>query len=142
MEPERFRALLDAYGGDPQRWPGEERAAMQAFLVEHAEAETWRREAQALDLALAAYHVDALDLSARILDGVPRSPLERFVDWLLPGEVQAWWRPAMAAAVPLFLGVAIGLADPGDAGTTVTDSDWTTQEQSLLASGLGSAWYE
>jgi hypothetical protein len=113
---------------------------METFLAANPEAEAWRREAQALDLALHAYAVPDLNIADRVLASVPRSLLERGLDWLLPAEPVLWWRPAVAAALPLVLGVAIGLADVAVGGAT--NSDWTTQEQALLATGIGSAWYE
>lgn len=147
MDAERFQFLLDAYGGDSQRWPAEERAAMQAFLSANEEAEAWRQEAQALDLTLSAYPVASFDLADRILESVPRSGLEAFLDWLLPQKPGAWWRPAAAAALPLFLGIAIGIAEVpgtgvGGADTATTDADWTLQEQDLLTGGYGDTWYE
>ena len=142
MDPERFRFLLDAYGSDSRHWPAEERPAMEAFLAENAEAEVWRREAQALDLALSGYSVESFDLTDRILGSVPRSALEQVLDWLLPEEPRAWWRPAVAAAIPLFLGIAIGITDPAASVSGSTDGDWTAQEQDLLSGSYGSAWYE
>ena len=105
---------------------------MEAFLAAHPEAEAARRDALDLDLALAAFPVEAFDIRERILDAIPASGPERFLAWLLPTEPRAWWRPAVAAAVPLMLGVAIGVVDP--AGTART-TDWTVEEQSLLGAG-------
>lgn len=38
MTPDRFNALIDAYGADARRWPVSERAAAEAFLATAPEA--------------------------------------------------------------------------------------------------------
>lgn len=140
MEPERFRSLLDAYGGDPERWPASERVSMQQFLAQNPQAETWRREAQALDLALADFPVAPVDLVDQIMARIPPSRLEKFLEWLLPRDRHAWWRPAVAATLPLVLGVVIGMTEIAALGAG--DVDWTAQEQALLVNDYESAWYE
>lgn len=146
METERFRALLEAYGGEPRRWPAEERAAMQAFLSEHSEAEAWRREALSLDLALDAYAVEAVDLLEPILERISQSFADRVLAWLIPQESRSWWRPALAATCPLVLGVVIGLNEAALSDTAMNpdgdETGWNAQEQRLLESDFGSAWYE
>lgn len=53
MDEHRFRALLDAYGGDPRRWPAEEREAAQAFADAHTDRAP-QDEAARLDAVLEA----------------------------------------------------------------------------------------
>jgi hypothetical protein len=48
----RFRALLDAYGAEPGRWPAAERASALALLQESEGAEAARNEAAPLDALL------------------------------------------------------------------------------------------
>lgn len=56
MTPERFSALLEAYGADPRRWPADERAAAGRFATgQKAE----QAEAAALDRLLDAATVPA-----------------------------------------------------------------------------------
>jgi len=140
MQPERFRDLVDAYGADPLRWPAEERAAMEAFRAANPQAEVWCRDAQRLDLVLAAYPVGSLDLVERVVESVPRSPLERCLAWILPSEHTLWWRPALAAALPLALGIGIGLTSGAESGSAAMD--WASLEQGLLDGGTESAWYD
>jgi len=52
MEPARLRALLEAYGAEPARWPEEERAAAQALVAAHPELRTLQGQEAALDAAL------------------------------------------------------------------------------------------
>jgi GAF domain-containing protein len=65
MTPERFRALLQAYGTDPARWPDDERSAARALaaqdsvelrqsLAEEARLDAW------LDAHVVATPGDAL----------------------------------------------------------------------------------
>ena len=59
MTPERFRVLLDTYGGDMRRWPKAERDAARALLagdpaglrVDHAEAARLDRDLDAHEIA-------------------------------------------------------------------------------------------
>jgi hypothetical protein len=81
------------------------------------------RDYQAFDDALDRYQVDidVGDLAGRIIAAVtgPSRPgqtgkgtrlLDRILDWLMPADTSPrnLWRPAVAAALPLLLGVAIG----------------------------------
>ncbi|HYE00512.1 MAG TPA: hypothetical protein VEH84_14095, partial [Alphaproteobacteria bacterium] len=69
MDAARLRALLDAYGARPERWPPAERAAALALLAASAEARAARAEAAALDalLDLAAAPAPSAALVGRIL---------------------------------------------------------------------------
>lgn len=53
MDEHRFRALLDAYGGAPRRWPAQEREAAQAFAEAHTDRAP-QDEAARLDAVLEA----------------------------------------------------------------------------------------
>ena len=137
MDTERFRGLVDAYGADPRRWPEDERAAMEAFRGAEPPAEAWLHEARELDGWLDRDTVTTRDLSQQILRALPQPFAERLVAWLLPREPGLWWRPAVAAALPVVFGVAIGMATP-----TTTATDWTEEEQALLSAVPGGVWYE
>lgn len=49
MRPERFAALLDAYGAEPRRWPEGERQAALEYLMASRGARRLRDDAAALD---------------------------------------------------------------------------------------------
>jgi hypothetical protein len=72
MNEARFRAILDAYGGDPRRWPLEERAAASAFAAT-TEGGIALAEAEALDrmLDLATPSPPSDLLARRILAAAP-----------------------------------------------------------------------
>ena len=66
MTPERFTALVSAYGADARRWPESERATAQAFMA--AEPETTRAvlaEADALDALLHAAPAQQVSMALR-----------------------------------------------------------------------------
>ena len=69
----RLRALVDAYGANPDRWPAEERAAAAELLSTSPEAQRYRDAAAGLDalLALAREPEPPVALRDRILAGVP-----------------------------------------------------------------------
>ena len=62
MNPERFRALLDAYGADFERWPEAERASARALAAQdHPELRERLAEAALLDGWLDSHTVAAAD---------------------------------------------------------------------------------
>lgn len=77
MTPERFTALLEAYGADPRRWPEAERAEALALLAAGPPVLRQQlQEAAWLDARLDASPVAAPDetLIARIAAGAQASP--------------------------------------------------------------------
>jgi hypothetical protein len=65
MELTRLGELLDAYGGDPQRWPAAERDAALALLASSPIARAQQQAASVLDTALDAYTVAPPDAALR-----------------------------------------------------------------------------
>ncbi len=126
MTLERFQALLDAYGGDPKRWPEGERQAAQLFAESTAEARRLLGEARALD---------------RFLDGAETAPATRALeDRILAGfparggsapSSSGRWIPAAAVAASLALGLITGAALPGIAGIKAQDA----KDPALVALG-------
>lgn len=142
MNRERFLELLDAYGAREAAWPAEERAAMCAQLDDDAQARRALDAARELDAQLDSYRPSLPDLGARVLAALPPpGPLERLLAWLFPGGAGSLLRPAATAALPLVLGVALGMALPGTA--TDDPGGWEGQERSLFSDGLDeAAWYD
>ena len=54
MNVEEFSALVDAWGGHPDRWPNDRRDAAEALLQESGEAQALLVDAKALDAMLAS----------------------------------------------------------------------------------------
>lgn len=118
MELERFKQIMDAYGGNPQRWPQAERQAAQILLDTSATAHQWQQEALMLDALLdnVAVVAPSAELKNRIFVSV--QAFSREVDiwqWLaqwLWGTTwtQHVWRPALALGLPIFFGMGLGLS--------------------------------
>jgi hypothetical protein len=80
MDLVRFSAILEAYGGNPERWPADERQAAEAFAAKNPDvAASLVGEARALDAALnQAQALDAANydlLAARVLRQKPAPAL-------------------------------------------------------------------
>jgi hypothetical protein len=98
-----FRAVLDAYGAEPARWPAERRAAALALLRRSPEARAALAAARDLDrvLDIAAPAPVPADLLGRVLAAAPRARAgRRGWGWL--------WQPAAAMVAAGFLGIAMG----------------------------------
>jgi hypothetical protein len=82
MTPERFQEILDAYGGDANRWPAGERAAAEALAARSPAAQRARAAAQRLDRLLDrlpipdAPPIDAPLLTARVLAAAQTAPAD------------------------------------------------------------------
>lgn len=113
MSLERLRALLDAYGANPDRWPPEERATAIALLEQSPQAQRWRDASARVDALLD--HAPEVEVSAtlinRILVATPTPALSAnrtpppYRD--LTRRVRAW--RTLAAAVPLAAAAAVVL---------------------------------
>ncbi len=100
MNQDRFEALCDAYGGDIDRWPVEDRDAARAFVEAHrAIAEPLLKAARALDEAL----------SQAVLDPPSEAQYQRVVAQGIAARTprQPVWAAA-AAAVMLTVGLGAG----------------------------------
>src|SRR5262249_25951605 len=123
MRMDRLRELLEAYGGEPGRWPANERAAAIALLAHDEEAARLQRAAAAIDSLLdrappiAPPIIDAEKLVAEIT-AEPQSTAE--VVTLRPKRQASpgafWLKVASLAAAALigFLVSATQLTSFGD----------------------------
>jgi hypothetical protein len=88
MTAERFRAIVDAYGADPARWPADERGAAQAWAAQHrAAADALLDGAAQLDawLGEASVAAPAAALTRRIAASAPQPA---------PPRARLWWSGA------------------------------------------------
>ena len=149
MNLDRFKRLIDAAGASPDRWPGKEREEALALLNISPEARQQLEQAEALDTLLDGFTVPAdtaqqQRLARSIMEStaIRPDPLSRLIEWLLPpdaGSLRLWWRPILAASMPLIAGIAIGLnANPlQDSRMLMTDEE----ELAVMAiSWQASAW--
>lgn len=118
MDAVRLKALLEAYGGDPARWPAVERLAAETFAAENASAfAPLFEEARTLDAALR---------EVQTLDAAPCDLLAARVLRRAPAPVSLGHRALAALAACAALGVLVGyggalLAPPSDFGFDVAD---------------------
>lgn len=98
----RFEQIIDAYGGDPGRWPADERAAAEALMATNAEAQAMAGEASLVDswLDQAPDVAPSELLVRRVLKAAPVQT--RVFGW----ASGAGW--AAAAAAGLVLGLSLG----------------------------------
>ncbi len=124
---DRLRAVLDAYGAAPGRWPAAERTALQGLAAERAEARALVAEAAALDRALD--EAGAFEPSPAALAGalaLPDAAGRGALRLLWPfGPL---WQPALPLAASLLLGLAVGLVD---VGTEATEMAWNGSFEGL-----------
>ena len=141
MNIERVKTIIEAYGGDPSRWPQDERNEALAMLEQSDELELLMNDARQLDALLDAISpADAPNhaLRAQILriakgSSAPTT-IERLLEWLLDGTpTERVLRPAMASLLPLLLGFAIGVVTPDNGVNEVLAQDALADEVALLA---------
>ena len=113
MNLETFTKLLDSYGTVEANWPAEVRGEAVAFVTENEAARSLLLQYAPLDQALDRYTVrpDIDRMRAVLMAKVGRKNLfDRVTAWLMPepGNLQAIWRPAVAATLPLILGIILG----------------------------------
>jgi hypothetical protein len=117
MTPDRFNALIDAYGADARRWPVSERAAAEAFLATAPEAaRAALAEADEIDALLhgSKAPVVSMALRDRVIAAAAESGLKagrtgrRWLDriFLVAG---AGWAAAACAGVVAGLGLTTHL---------------------------------
>jgi len=110
MTPERFAAILDAYGADPRRWPDAEREAARAMASARADA---LAEADALDAWLdhAPRPVPSEALRQRVIAAVGAVGRRGRLWWdRLTVTVGVGWAAAACAGVVAGVGLTRQLA--------------------------------
>ena len=94
MDPERFEALIAAYGAAPARWPEEERAAAKAFARRDPHAAKLLADADAIDALLFAHRVaePSRTLRAMVIESAPRRRT-------IGRRLRLWWSSIVFALV-------------------------------------------
>lgn len=122
MTQARFAALVEAYGGDPARWPLNERRSAERWLATTPAAQLLVSQARDLDRALGAktQAIASTALEARLLEDFERanrrSSLHEHVaavaQMIWPG-VPAW-QPAFLLGIAFAVGLCIAAFAPLD----------------------------
>lgn len=105
---ERFAALVEAYGGDVERFPERERALARALSLRSGEAHRMLEGARALDDLLVSARADTMRLRPVLLEEALERIPERFPQIRPPLVILPFrtpFRAALAAAAALLLGV-------------------------------------
>lgn len=113
MNLKTFGRLLETYGTIEGHWPPEVRAEAKQLLSTDAGARALLERYAPLDEALDNYRVnpDVTSVRAALLARFDKKNIiDRITAWLLPepGERHAFWRPALAATLPLIIGIILG----------------------------------
>lgn len=115
MDLQRLRALIEAYGAQPRRWPAAEREQARALLDASPEARQWLEQARTTDAMLdgVAARPAPAALRDRLLARTP-SPRRGWRHALaaLWRELGGWSLagPALAAGLALGVGMGVGLS--------------------------------
>jgi hypothetical protein len=116
MNLEQLEKTLSRYGGNPARWPADERAAAEALIASDAAAAKLQSEAARLDALIGeAVQPVAMDSATvgRIMAGVGNGRHHEVAVRPTP-RLFAWAGAAMVAF--LVVGYAVGLAIPTNQG--------------------------
>lgn len=113
MNPERFTAIVEAYGADPKRWPEAERAEAQAF-AQRPEAADVLAKASEIDALLDAGDESTPVSLAFIRAAVSAAPshlaFARTAANSSAGSSPLSWRPYAAMAACALLGLVLGFS--------------------------------
>lgn len=138
MDLNDFTTLLSTYGTIEANWPEPMREAARKFADSNTEAAALLSRYRALDDAMSRYEVPLnqskirAGIMARI--NAPRPGIiDRVAGWLFPDltDLHAIWRPALAATLPLVIGIILGSTISID--TTADKSQTWNDEISMVA---------
>jgi len=118
MTLDRFLDLLDRHGPVIDRWPAPDQDGAETLLAQSAPARSAMADARAVATALNDLRVSppSAALLGRILDAAPRP--RRWISEILA------WRPAVAFAAALIVGIWLGAVMPTP--VQASDDDWST----------------
>lgn len=133
MKLNEFADLLLVHGAKPDRWPDSLRVRAESLVAtDENAAALLRREQNLADLLDAVQVPEMAGLEQRVLQqSLParrKSKINALVNWLLPAEVlHYWWRPALAATVPLVFGIVLGNFFSFGVSGSVEIQDWANE---------------
>jgi hypothetical protein len=127
MGLDRFRELLDAYGGEPARWPANERAAAEALMAGNTEAARLRIRAAALDALLdkAADPASVIDAD-RLIASITAEPQRTAeIVTLRPARRASpatFWLKVASLAAAAMIGFLVGVTQLANFGDPTSSS--------------------
>ncbi|MCC7045104.1 MAG: hypothetical protein IT562_00180 [Alphaproteobacteria bacterium] len=121
MTPERFATLLDAYGGDPKRWPAAERGDAEAYLAATPAARGLIDDALRLDALIDAAVPPAAAVDAGRIAALAAGTAQEPAASVLPFRPRASrarpflaWARAGALAAAGIAGLIVGMGNVSD----------------------------
>lgn len=113
MNLNEFTELLDLYGSATEAWPPQRREAATRLLKVDQQARLLLQQQSQLDETLAQLPLPEFPgLEHRIIQqALPQrrpSPLDSFIEWLIPHRTPQLWRPVLASCLPLVFGILLG----------------------------------
>ena len=138
VTPDRVRALLEAYGADPQRWPADEREEARRLI---AADPLLAAEIAAFDTLLDALPAPLPNPALRVaLKAIPERARFDWADRLFAlWPFGAPWRPAAGLVAAALVGVVVGIATPdpssADAGSQYAYYYDPISDAAAIASG-------
>ena len=139
--PDRLRVVIEAYGANPKHWPDEDQqqfkgidneVELTTLRADASVVDNWLMESKiesSLDADALAAKVLAANLGSRTMTHAMTTAdndsgiSDRLVE-LLTGS---FWRPVVAASMPLAIGMVLG------ATMLAPESDWMMAEQYAFA---------
>lgn len=111
MNKDLFQHYASSYGAELAHWPEDVVEVAGNALLAHPEWQSMLEEEHHLDKQLDAYQLPAVNLSqleSMILQQTTENVnlLDQLINWLMPSR--SIWRPALAACLPLLIGVILG----------------------------------
>lgn len=131
MNLNTLTTLLETYGTVESNWPVAVRAEARQYLAANEDARQLLKRYVPLDIALEKYVVDpnTARIRATLLVAIGRrNIIDRMTAWLLPerGLLHSFWRPTLAASLPLILGIVLG-STLSIGNTNTTPDAWNDQ---------------
>jgi len=114
MNLQEFTRIIDLYGAEAARWPKRVRAECERFVANNVQARALLNQQWVVDELLEQIETPQFSgLESRVLNqALPEQnsgPFDAIIEWLIPssGATQNYWRPAIAACLPLVFGIVL-----------------------------------
>lgn len=115
MNLKEFTRIIDLHGSESARWPKRLRGECGSLVANNVQARMLLNQQWQIDESLEKIEVPNFPgLETRVLNQpLPeynRSFFEEVMSWLIPDEYfgKQFWRPAIAACIPLVFGIVLG----------------------------------
>ena len=115
MTLDEFTRIIDLHGSESAHWPKSLRGECESFVANNVEARMLLNQQWQVDESMAKLEVPSFPgLETRVLNQLlperNQNFFEEVLSWLIPDESfgKQFWRPAIAACIPLVFGIVLG----------------------------------